>query len=344
MALPAGRYGVTKRQLNKIKNLPVNTIRMIQEALKTSKEYTDDAIGWGSKNKLPPRTSSGIFTVNSDGSITIDTGGSSVEENTDFLLFTSNLPLDNGDWIVNFNSNSTAIKYRYMDAPSSDVVTKNVSEESTVTITTGKFYFLYLRVPSGTTVNNVTVYPMISKDGGAYEPYHASVDESKADNSAIGTVEDGEHPTRSYAAYEYMIRNGKFCTVTVDVTTSSTWTLGSNYVEGTIADMNKFLTAGLSSEVGTISNAVAYQAGNLVSYMFRFSPSDDIAAKTNIATGMKNPFAAYNCMAAALFTDPDYNTYRVVLAYTSGTAYFKALDAIPAGTNIRGSITYICQL
>lgn len=237
MALPAGRYGVTKRQLNKIKNLPVNTIRMIQEALKTSKEYTDDAIGWENENKLPPRASSGIFTVNSDGSITIDTGGSPVEEDTNFLLFTSNLPLDNGNWILNFNSNSTEVKYRYIDASSAETVTKNVSEESTIIIRTGKFYSLYLRVPNGTTVNNVTVYPMISKDGGAYKPYHASVDETKADNSVIGKVEDGTNPTKSYSAGEHMIRGGKFCTVTVDVTTSSTWTLGSNYVEGDVASV-----------------------------------------------------------------------------------------------------------
>lgn len=236
MALPAGRYGVTKRQLNKIKNLPINTIRMIQEALKTSKEYTDDAIGWGSKNKLPPRVSSGIFTVNNDGSITIDTGGAPVEENTDFLLFQSNLPLDNGNWIISFNSNSTEIRYRYMDTPSSEIVTKNVSEESTITIGTGKLYFLYLRVPNGTTVNNVTVYPMISKDGGAYAPYHASVDATKADNSVIGTVEDGENPTRSYVVGEHMIRGGKFCTVTVPVNTSSTWSEGSNYISGDVAD------------------------------------------------------------------------------------------------------------
>lgn len=171
-----------------------------------------------------------------------------------------------------------------------------------------------------------------------------SVNERKCDNSVIGPVEDGTNPTKSYAVGEHMIKGGKFCTVTVAVTTSSTWTLGSNYVEGTIADLCKFFTAGLSSEVGTISNATAYQAGNLVSYMFRFSPTDDIVAGTNIAIGMKNPFVAYNCMAAALFTDANYNTYRVVLNYTSGTAYFKVLDNIPAGTNIRGSITYICQL
>ena len=31
MALPAGRYGVTKNQLLKIKKLPMNTIKLIEE-------------------------------------------------------------------------------------------------------------------------------------------------------------------------------------------------------------------------------------------------------------------------------------------------------------------------
>ena len=69
---------------------------------------------------------------------------------------------------------------------------------------------------------------MISKDGGAYEPYHASVSDSleqKADNSVIGTVEDGTNPTRSYAVNEFMVRDGAFCQVTAPVTTSSTWTI-----------------------------------------------------------------------------------------------------------------------
>lgn len=78
--------------------------------------------------------------------------------------------------------------------------------------------------------------------------------QGKADNTVIGTVEDGANPTKSYAVGEHFIRNGKFCTVTVAVTTSSTWTLGSNYVEGTIADnlvkQNTF--SGTTSDIGAV--------------------------------------------------------------------------------------------
>ena len=60
--------------------------------------------------------------------------------------------------------------------------------------------------------------------------------ENKADNSVIGTVENGTNPTKSYAVGEHFIRNGKFCTVTVAVTTSSTWTEGGNYTSGDVAE------------------------------------------------------------------------------------------------------------
>jgi hypothetical protein len=59
----------------------------------------------------------------------------------------------------------------------------------------------------------------------------------KCDNSVIGTVEDGTNPTKTYAVGEHFIRNGKFCTVTVPVTTSSTWSEGSNYTSGEVGDV-----------------------------------------------------------------------------------------------------------
>lgn len=102
-------------------------------------------------------------------------------------------------------------------------------------------YVLFANVPSGTTPTG-TIKPMIvdaTETDYSFVPYYIPLKDvvpTKADNSVIGTVEDGTNPTKSYAVGEHMIRGGKFCTVTSPVTISSTWTLGSNYVEGTIAD------------------------------------------------------------------------------------------------------------
>lgn len=72
------------------------------------------------------------------------------------------------------------------------------------------------------------------------EFYKADVDKqlsTKADNSVIGTVENGTNPTKSYAVNEFMVRDGAFCQVTAPVTTSSTWTEGSNYTKKSIAEV-----------------------------------------------------------------------------------------------------------
>jgi len=73
-----------------------------------------------------------------------------------------------------------------------------------------------------------------------YEPFvvpNTELTQTKADNSVIGTVEDGANPTKSYAVGEHMVRGGRFCTVTVPVTTSSTWVEGSNYTSGAVGDV-----------------------------------------------------------------------------------------------------------
>lgn len=79
---------------------------------------------------------------------------------------------------------------------------------------------------------------------------------NKADNSVIGTVEDGTNPTKTYAVWEHMVRGGKFCTVTSPVTTSSTWVLNGNYVEGDVASV-------LNIETDTYNNVPVVKFGNI---------------------------------------------------------------------------------
>jgi hypothetical protein len=64
-----------------------------------------------------------------------------------------------------------------------------------------------------------------------------TLDSAKADNTVIGTVENGTNPTKAYAVNEFMVRDGAFCQVTAPVTTSSTWAEGSNYTKKSIAEV-----------------------------------------------------------------------------------------------------------
>ena len=84
---------------------------------------------------------------------------------------------------------------------------------------------------------------------------HLTVNEQKVDNSVVAPVEDGAtcaNPN-GYAVGEHFIRDGKFCTCTSAVTTSSDWTLNTNYVEGTIAD-NLVKQATFSGTTSSLSN------------------------------------------------------------------------------------------
>ena len=266
MALPAGRYGVTKNQLLKIKKLPMNTIKLIEEltekfdllgtaAFKNSTsvvtQSTDlvesgvvkDIVGWGNKNLFNPTVDSisgyvsivknadNTYTANgtSQTNISYDIGTFTFKANTIYMLSGCPTGLSSEVYLRASNNNFTIQK---QDKGSGIAI----SFDTDITLN------INIRVGTGQTLNNVVFSPMIELGSvkTAYEPYHASVSDSlaeKCDNSVIGTVEDGTNPTKAYAVNEFMVRDGAFCQVTAPVTTSSTWTEGSNYTKKSIAEV-----------------------------------------------------------------------------------------------------------
>ena len=205
MALPAGRYGVTKNQLLKIKKLPMNTIKLIEElivkfdllgtaAFKNSTsvvtESTDlvesgavkDIVGWGNKNLLPypyydkTKTVSGItFTVNTDGSVTVS---GTATDNVYFDLSTNFDTTKFAGMLLNGLPNVSGLSYRISNQNDRAGI-QDFYNNDTAIVNNGSNLRLAIRVNNGLTINNpVTFYPMISKDGGEYEPYHASVNQT----------------------------------------------------------------------------------------------------------------------------------------------------------------------
>ena len=67
----------------------------------------------------------------------------------------------------------------------------------------------------------------------------ASDGSDKADISAIGTNETGTTASKGYAVGEHFYKNGKFCTCTQSIAQGAQFTLGTNYVEGTVASVLK---------------------------------------------------------------------------------------------------------
>ena len=191
------------------------------------------------------------FTVNDDGTITAN-GTVNTSGHANFEIA---IPSDlYGDLKYNGARDGTTNKYdTFMwDYQTNarckqwDGVTDSLSgytDLEKVKVIQGHNTRLICRIFNGFTANNVKFYPMITNatvTDNSYEPHHASVEESleqKCDNSVIGTVEDGANPTKAYAVNEFMVRDGAFCQVTAPVTTSSTWTEGSNYTKKSIAEV-----------------------------------------------------------------------------------------------------------
>ena len=208
MALPAGRYGVTKNQLLKIKKLPMNTIKLIEELTEKF-----DLLGTAAF-----KNSTSVVTESSD--------------------------------LVESGAVYTALK-------------------------------------------------------------------SKADNSVIGTVEDGTNPTKSYAVGEHFIRGGKFCTCIVPVTTASTWS-DSYYVEGDVASELAYKGVTISNPATgvTISGVNAYQYGKIVNFGCILTLANNISAGTALAK------ISVKCKGFRLFPLYDRSTYVPV----NKTVYISSAD------------------
>ena len=193
------------------------------------------------------------YTLQEDGSIIVN----GTATNWATVIIKTNMLLKAGTYTV---SGSASQNGTYVTiAVGSDTYNSIAGADRTFSLDADTIVDARISVRNGSTVTNAVFKPQLELGDAAttYEPYYIPLKDvvpNKCDNSVIGTVEDGTNPTKAYAVGEHMIRGGKFCTVTVAVTTSSTWTLGSNYVEGTIADnlVKQDTFSGTTTETGIV--------------------------------------------------------------------------------------------
>ena len=291
MALPAGRYGVTKNQLLKIKKLPMNTIKLIEElaekfdllgsaAFKNSTsvvtqstdlvesgavyDVIDDTVGWISSNILVNTgTSQEGITVNADGSITVNG-----TFNTTKVLDIARLY--NMRWIgigtfklsgcASGGSGST-YKIDLQEKVGDSWIVKAVdygdgAEFKVSNSELSNECNARLVIYAGT-YNNITFDPKIR---------HISVDEQKCDNSVIGTVE-GANASKAWSVGEHFISGGQFKEVTQPISSGGEIN-SSNTVDKPIADCFKNVTSVLTissnadlSNIKRGLNAVKFASG-----------------------------------------------------------------------------------
>ena len=238
----------------------------LSNANTATRQLIDDTVGWECINQIP-LTLDYLKSINTNGTWS---GNTYTKNGVTYIIET-----DNNGAVTKITANNTASANAVLNlwrnftlsekclmngitGGSATTYTLNAYNGTTnyyaydgedVELPANSYNYVALVVLANKTVNNVEFYPMVRKavysNITAFVPYHASVDSCKCDNSVISEyVEDGatcKNPN-GYSVGEHFQKNGKFCTCIANTAQNETWTLNTNYVEGTIAEnLNKRL-------------------------------------------------------------------------------------------------------
>ena len=224
MALPAGRYGVTKEQLRKIKRLPINTIGMITE------------------------TKEGIAIIEDGAKASqLITAGRQFWHNGKLYSADTDIAKDVAIITSGEGKNATEMPNITDQLPGTDAEKANEvtiarvenGSNPTATINTGEQFYhlgiLYTATTDIATTDTITPNTNCRVSDSVTEQI-ASLDAQKTDNSVIGNVENGATASQAYAVGEHFIRGGKFCTVTAAIALNDPLSTATNYKEGALGD------------------------------------------------------------------------------------------------------------
>ena len=200
------------------------------------------------------------ITINADKSVTLN---NSATANMNFQLYRGKFKA--GKYIarknkLNSQSNRAWLTI-YSYAKSANLVSvmdNKTEEEFTVDNNDANEILIGIYIYNGASFSNETIYPMITQTDildSTYEPYYTPLKDvvpTKADNSVIGTVEDGATVQKSggYAVGSHAIRNGAFIT----------WKKAKAQGE-TINDVNDYTS-------GDVADNLVYKAGDSVTNEF----------------------------------------------------------------------------
>ena len=166
-------------KLSKAENISYDEEKSVQGAIDELSKYTGLV---KSKNLLiniaetKSYNGGGTVTVNKDKSITIN--GTFTDSNTIVHLDSKNNNLELGkEYVASISKVDVGITFNVTFYTSGSTTVDCGSTNTSINFTTPSAIYLnrlFLSIPSGT-YDNVTIYPMISVDGGEYEPYVADV-------------------------------------------------------------------------------------------------------------------------------------------------------------------------
>ena len=164
----------------------------------------------------------------------------------------------------------------------------------------------------------------------------------KADITALGTQE-GATASKLYHPGEHFYKDGKFCTVigSSDVTTDSTWTLNTNYVERDIAECLDLKTISLTPREGFTfaTNSYAYKCGNVCVLNLEVTGVSLLADTATIIGDIGDSFPIH-ITRNILTTAADKNVRLAV--EVNGRIYVRSVEAL-TNASLNGSITWVTK-
>ena len=345
MALKAGYRGIKKYIADKLNSLGdldnLATDAELSEVAEEQEQLLEDTVGWVVEDIAKLYTYTGTnshvdFTysptsVKLNGTATA-TGGvpTSATVPEDGIL-----TLKAGKYKI-ASSNADILAEIIALDPSEVIITGN----GTFTLTADRSAFIRAKAINGRTYENAVATFTLQRL--SVEEELQILDTDKCDITVIGNVEDGATPSKSYAVGEHMIRGGKFCTVTSSVTTASTWTLNTNYVEGTIADNLAPLDIAITPPTGVTYNVHtrAYRIGNMGIMVFDETVASVSGGGNTQIGAIDSKYAPSIETVMATF---DINTGKPILFYISHSGTSKGnvvLYAYEALTNVKIKAIY----
>lgn len=199
-------------------------------------------------NDITTQTVNGItFAVQEDGAV-IANGTASADWAR--VYFANNTYLPVGNYLLSGVTGGATTTYRITLEMSDGTSVTVYDGDTAFSITEGKYInkAAILIRQAGYVANNVVFKPMIRKateTDATYEPYYVPLKDvvpTKADNSVIGTVEDGTTASQAYAVNDIFIRNGALCKVTSAISQGDT--LSNQF---TVTNVGAILTALLNA-------------------------------------------------------------------------------------------------
>jgi len=247
------------------------------------------------KNKLQNKaTSSGIFTVNSDGTITANGTPTSQE-----LINLGSQSGFNGNYILtgldNTFPNRSYITVRKNNIWTNLYIRPDELLQLEFNLISTDVMEVFCVVSANTAITNKVFKPMLRKateTDPTYEPYYVPLKDvvpNKCDNSVIAPTENGTTASQAYAVGEHFIKDGQFKEVTQAIASGGAIS-DSNTVDKPIADLLKVeeYTVTLSSPFVLNADSKLCKYGRIVLLSIRVDGVTISANSTTIIGSIPN--------------------------------------------------------